>query len=84
MRPRVVVETGVFDGFSSAFIPKALRDNGYGRLCSIDVPARTSARASTDMMAFELDVFFHDGLHTSANMLREYATTWPARSMMPS
>ena len=53
-RPRVVVETGVFDGLSSAFILKALRDDGgQGRLCSIDLPARTPIRASTDKMAFD-------------------------------
>jgi len=52
-RPRIVVETGVFDGFSSAFILKALSDNGHGRLCSIDLPARAATRASTDKMAFD-------------------------------
>src|SRR5262245_58058523 len=52
-RPAVVVETGVFDGFSSAFLLKALRDNGHGRLCSIDLPARTPERASTDRMPFD-------------------------------
>jgi predicted O-methyltransferase YrrM len=52
-RPEVVVETGVFDGFSSAFILKALRDNQRGRLCSIDLPARTVVRASTDKMSFD-------------------------------
>src|SRR5262249_34042922 len=53
-RPEVVVETGVFDGFSSAFILKALRDNGGGRLCSVDLPARTPVQASTDKMAFDV------------------------------
>jgi predicted O-methyltransferase YrrM len=49
-RPAIVVETGVFDGLSSAFILKALRDNGHGRLCSIDLAARVATRASTDRM----------------------------------
>jgi predicted O-methyltransferase YrrM len=53
VRPSIAVETGVFDGFSSAFILKALRDAGHGRLCSVDLPARTPARASTDKMAFD-------------------------------
>jgi predicted O-methyltransferase YrrM len=118
LRPEVVVETGVFDGFSSAFLLKALRDNGRGRLCSVDLPARTPARASTDRMAFDalppdadpgwivpddlrarwtlrlgtshdllapwlaelgrIDLFFHDSLHTGANMWSEYAAAWPA------
>jgi predicted O-methyltransferase YrrM len=52
-RPTTVVETGVFDGFSSAFILKALRDNDHGHLCSIDLAARTPTRSSTDHMAFD-------------------------------
>ena len=38
--PEVIVETGVFDGFSSAMILRALHDNGKGELISIDLPAR--------------------------------------------
>lgn len=117
-RPDAVVETGVFDGISSAFLLKALRDNGRGRLHSIDLPARSAAPASTDKMLFDtlprgaepgwivpeelrsrwtlhlgpsrrllspllgrlgtIDLFFHDSLHTYANMTWEYATAWPA------
>lgn len=51
-RPRICLETGVFDGVSSAVILKALRDNGEGRLSSIDQPARRSMPASTDRMRF--------------------------------
>jgi predicted O-methyltransferase YrrM len=51
-RPRICVETGVFDGVSSAVILKALRDNGAGRLHSIDQPARQPVPASTDRMHF--------------------------------
>ena len=49
-RPEVVVETGVFDGISSAMILKAFADNGRGRLYSIDLPARNSIEGSTDRM----------------------------------
>lgn len=38
LRPRVVVETGVSLGASSAHILQALRDNGAGRLYSVDLP----------------------------------------------
>ena len=38
LRPRVVVETGVADGVSSAFILKALDANERGELHSIDLP----------------------------------------------
>jgi len=37
-RPRVVVETGVCNGLSSAVILEALARNGEGRLISIDLP----------------------------------------------
>lgn len=38
LRPRVVVETGVAYGVTSAYILQALEDNGYGELYSIDLP----------------------------------------------
>jgi hypothetical protein len=39
VKPDTIVETGVFDGASSALILQALYDNGSGRLISIDIPA---------------------------------------------
>lgn len=36
--PEVVIETGVASGRSSAAILEALRENGKGKLCSIDLP----------------------------------------------
>jgi predicted O-methyltransferase YrrM len=38
LQPRIVVETGVGAGISSAFILKALEDNSCGLLYSIDLP----------------------------------------------
>lgn len=38
VEPQVVLETGVLYGASSAFILKALGDNGLGRLYSFDLP----------------------------------------------
>lgn len=38
LRPRVVVETGVAYGVTSAYILQALADNRYGELHSIDLP----------------------------------------------
>ncbi len=38
LRPRIVVESGVLYGNSSAAILQALEDNGTGRLVSIDLP----------------------------------------------
>jgi predicted O-methyltransferase YrrM len=37
LEPKVVVETGPFNGASSAFLLQALEDNGIGRLLSFDV-----------------------------------------------
>lgn len=39
LRPENVVETGVADGTTSAYILQAMEDNGRGRLYSIDVPS---------------------------------------------
>jgi len=38
VRPGVFVETGVLNGFSSAFILLAMHHNGQGTLCSVDLP----------------------------------------------
>jgi predicted O-methyltransferase YrrM len=38
LRPRVAVETGVANGFSTAFLLQALHENGDGHLHSIDLP----------------------------------------------
>lgn len=38
LRPRVLVETGVADGFTTSHILQALEDNGEGRLYSVDLP----------------------------------------------
>jgi predicted O-methyltransferase YrrM len=43
LRPRVVVETGVELGVSSAYFLQALHDNGSGDLWSIDLPTLGSA-----------------------------------------
>lgn len=37
-KPRIVLETGVYRGVSSALILGALEDNGCGKLVSIDLP----------------------------------------------
>lgn len=50
VKPEVIVETGVFDGISSAVILQALEDNGTGNLISIDLPATTTIDGSTHRM----------------------------------
>ena len=49
-RPKIVVETGVFDGISSAVILQALEDNQEGKLISIDLPATSIIPESTHRM----------------------------------
>ena len=51
LKPRLVVETGVFDGYYSACWLKGLRDNANdGRLISIDLPAELPVHESTDQI----------------------------------
>lgn len=37
-KPRIIIETGVNNGFSTAFILKALNNNNEGKLISVDMP----------------------------------------------
>ena len=48
--PKVVLETGVFDGLSSSLILRALERNSAGTLVSIDLPAREMISDATDRM----------------------------------
>ena len=49
-KPARVLETGIFDGHSSAAILQALEDNGMGELISIDLPAYGAIPFSTSRM----------------------------------
>jgi hypothetical protein len=49
-KPEVIVETGVFDGQSSAIFLQALRDNNSGTLISIDLPATEPIEFATHLM----------------------------------
>ena len=48
--PARIVETGIFDGHSSAVILRALEKNGSGELISIDLPAYAVIESSTSRM----------------------------------
>ena len=124
--PRLIVETGVFDGFFSACFLQALfeneeREGKAGTLVSIDLPANEAIEDSTSRhagrtalprgeqpgwvipahlrrlwqphfgdsrqllpkvlsQAVEVDLFFHDSLHTHAHMMFEFETAWPKLS----
>ncbi len=49
-RPNMVLETGVFDGLSSAVILRAMERNAVGELVSIDLPANRTIPDATDRM----------------------------------
>lgn len=51
LRPRVVLETGCFSGWDSAVMLLALKDNGCGRLHTIDLPGYTSEERSAAFRA---------------------------------
>jgi len=48
LQPRIIVETGVASGFSSASILQALEDNGVGELYSIDLHYRDGVTIPVD------------------------------------
>lgn len=50
VKPEIFIETGIFDGISSAVILQAMADNQKGRLVSVDLPATGSIEFSTDRM----------------------------------
>lgn len=50
VQPNLMIETGVFDGLSSAVTLEAMRINGKGTLISIDLPATEVIPGSTDAM----------------------------------
>ncbi|MBK7925943.1 MAG: class I SAM-dependent methyltransferase [Bryobacterales bacterium] len=117
LQPKVMVETGIFDGQSSAILLEAMRRNGVGQLISIDLPAYQPIEGATTRMEetalppgkqpgwmipahlldrhrlelgdarellprvvsefAEIDIFFHDSLHTEDHMSFEYETAWP-------
>jgi hypothetical protein len=54
VKPKIILETGVFDGVSSSFILKALKKNKYGNLVSVDRPAYQEIQGSTNFMPFHL------------------------------
>lgn len=116
-RPKVVFETGVFDGHSSAVMLRALHENGDGVLAAVDLPATETIEGATNRMVDsmlppncqpgwivpdylrknyhlhlgdskellpklfkeypQIDVFFHDSLHTFQHQYFEYSTAWP-------
>jgi predicted O-methyltransferase YrrM len=118
-KPRIIVETGVFDGQSSSVILLALKYNDdNGKLISIDLPANKAIEGSTVKMVEselpsnckpgwvipdylrdnhrlifgdakellprllseeypQIDIFFHDSLHTFEHQCFEYSTAWP-------
>lgn len=53
LKPTSVLETGVAGGMSSSFILEALKDNGKGRLYSIDLPKRKDHKSSKDAFPLE-------------------------------
>ncbi len=100
-RPELVIETGVNNGVTTAFILQAMAVNGTGELWSIDLPplgaesigclvpeslrsrwrlhTGRSRRLLPELLSrvSSIDMFLHDSLHTSRNMLFEYSTAWP-------
>jgi len=104
IKPKIVVETGVAYGISSAHILLSLKNNQKGKLYSIDGTFRPwetkemigsiipdhlknkwdlifgKSKKKLEGILFkleEIDIFFHDSLHTYKNMIFEFETVWP-------
>ncbi|HSH88942.1 MAG TPA: class I SAM-dependent methyltransferase [Ramlibacter sp.] len=58
LRPRLVLETGTFKGYSTAEIARALRSNGAGRIVTVDLAPATGAMVPPDLLPW---VTFHRG-----------------------
>jgi predicted O-methyltransferase YrrM len=122
-KPDLMIETGVSRGLSSVYILAAMRENGRGRLISIDLPPDQAALDDESDEKFryvfedgqrhahydvghlvpdwlrdrwtliledatvalprvleeegEIDLFFHDSMHTEEHMRFEFETVWP-------
>jgi predicted O-methyltransferase YrrM len=68
-RPKVFIETGVSRGASSAFILAAMKENGVGRLYSIDLPPTQAAVAKDDATN---RTFLSDGQHFDPQGIGDY------------
>ena len=89
-KPEIVVETGVARGLSSAYILQAMRDNGKGKLCSIDLPPpQAQAEASNASKRYRLaDGQMHDHYEVG-HLVPEYLRSFwslhlgDARQLLP-
>ena len=125
-QPRIMIETGVARGASTAYILLAMQQNNLGHLYSIDLPPAQAAiqkdhydncsfykledgqghwlkntivgdmipewlkdrwslilgRAELELPKLissldQIDIFYHDSLHTESHMMFEFCTAWP-------
>lgn len=52
MRPALVLETGTFEGYSTAQLARALQSNGQGHLETVDLAAETGQRVPEGLRTF--------------------------------
>ncbi|PYJ73928.1 MAG: hypothetical protein DME72_04570 [Verrucomicrobia bacterium] len=81
-RPAAVVESGGFVGMSSAFILKALMDEGLttAKLYSIELSEDCDQGVlipEGDHLPSSIDMFLHDSSHSYRHMLWEFHEFWP-------
>ena len=108
LKPKIVVESGMYYGASAAFILSAMERNGMGTLHSIDLPSESADAFGTTfglgcMVPLpvrhrwtvhwgdsrqlllpllqglgEIEMFFHDSVHTYPFMMWEFTSAWSA------
>jgi hypothetical protein len=76
--PKIVVETGVLYGHSSAAILAALEDNGAGRLISIDLPHERHRTVMSGQRHIQVGIA-SDGLSIGSAVPASLRTRWTLR-----
>jgi len=52
LKPQLILETGTFEGYSTAEIARALQKNGTGHLVSVDIADKTGFRVPDNLQQF--------------------------------
>lgn len=78
LKPKIIVEVGAWEGCSTSYLACGVRDNGFGKVISIDITKGAGSKLPDELKAFvefrckdalkyipeeEIDFVFEDGSH---------------------